>query len=468
MKRCLAVMLGLLLTVAWPTAAALAHPLGNFTVNRYSRIELTDTEIRVRYVLDMAEIPTFQELPLVDQGYASRKAAELAGGAHLSADGRDLRLQASEPQLSLLDGQGGLKTLRLAAWFTAPRAGSAIRYEDTNYRSRVGWSEIVLPGQTDVSHELTDYPSDLLSSPLDQHAAAFTAGVETGARSAGPSLPFKGPLDLLLGDTGIAKAKDAFAGLIDPAELSAAVVLFSLLAALVLGALHALSPGHGKTIVAAYLVGSRGTAWQAVVLGLTVTATHTAGVFALGLVTLFASKYVLPEQLYPWLSFSSGMLVVLIGLGLFVPRLRAALLQAHHHEAEAGHSHASHEHHAHGHDHDHDHDHTPDAARPSIRRVVALGISGGLLPCPSALVVLLSAVSLHRIGFGLVLICAFSLGLAGVLTAVGLLLVHAGSYVSRFKASARLLPALPMASAFVVMLAGAAISAQGLLQAGVI
>jgi ABC-type nickel/cobalt efflux system permease component RcnA len=308
---------------------------------------------------------------------------------------------------------------------------------------------------------------------------------------------------------------------------------------------HALSPGHGKTVVGAYLIGSRGTARHAMFLGLTVTITHTAGVFALGLVTLFASQYVLPEQLYPILSLISGAIVLIVGLSLFVRRLRAAratktsapsdpaLDHAHSHEGHShshhthdhAHAHADHEHshhvhaddhhhhehadhshqhgdhththaephhdHAHAQPHHHDHDHADhhhdddgalvhshggkahshlppgsDGGAVTWRSLLALGISGGLLPCPSALVVMLSAISLHRVGYGLLLVIAFSIGLASTLTGIGLLFVYAKRLLKRQVFSGRLVRLLPVASALVIACAGAAICYEAIATSG--
>jgi ABC-type nickel/cobalt efflux system permease component RcnA len=254
--------------------------------------------------------------------------------------------------------------------------------------------------------------------------------------------------------------------------------------ALVLGALHALSPGHGKTVVAAYLVGSRGTARHALFLGATVTATHTAGVYALGLVTLLLSEYVLPERLYPILEVASGLLVVGIGGWLFASRVRDALARSnapvpalvsvpghsytptfgsrrHDHAHNHGHGHVQELVHSHG---GSTHSHRPPGAdgRPvTWRSLLALGVSGGLLPCPSALVVLLSAIALHRVAFGLLLIVAFSLGLAGVLVGIGLVVVYAQGVLGRVGVGGGLATRLlPLASAFLIMVAGLVITVQ--------
>jgi nickel/cobalt exporter len=203
-----------------------------------------------------------------------------------------------------------------------------------------------------------------------------------------------------------------------------------LLAAFGWGAIHALSPGHGKAMVAAYLVGARGRPRHAVALGLIVTCTHTIGVFALGVVTLTLSAVVVPERLYPWLSLASGLLV--IGVGLSV--LRSRRRRPHHH----------HHHHHH--------------ASLGRRELLAMGASAGLLPCPSALVVLLAAIAQHQVALGLVLILAFSAGLAATLTAAGLAVVASGRALSRIGAPARLLTALPTASALVIVVVGCALT----------
>jgi ABC-type nickel/cobalt efflux system permease component RcnA len=229
----------------------------------------------------------------------------------------------------------------------------------------------------------------------------------------------------------------------------------------VLGAAHALQPGHGKTVVAAYLVGSRGTARHAAFLGATVTATHTAGVYALGLVTLVLSQYILPERLYPILEAGSGVLVLGIGVWLLGQRLLAAFRRephAHsHRHAETEHAHADHSH--------ADHHHHAIAPRVGWRSLMALGISGGLLPCPEALMVLLITIAAHRVLFGLLLIVSFSTGLASVLVGFGLLLVFARGAFSRLNVSSGLVPRLlPVVSAVVIVVAGGAITARALPQ----
>jgi nickel/cobalt transporter (NicO) family protein len=220
-----------------------------------------------------------------------------------------------------------------------------------------------------------------------------------------------------------------------------------LLAAFGWGALHALSPGHGKAMVAAYLIGTRGTARHAAGLGVTVTITHTLGVFALGLVTLLLSQYILPEDLYPWLTLVSGLLVVCIGTGVLRSRIRG--------RGQGGHGH-SHHHHEHGHPHHHhDHEHTV-----TRRSLIGMGAAAGLIPCPSALVVLLGAIAQHEVALGMLLIVAFSVGLAATLTGLGLLVVYARRVLPRLRMDGRLAAMLPAASALAIVIVGCVLTAQ--------
>jgi ABC-type nickel/cobalt efflux system permease component RcnA len=416
MKRLL--LLVTLLVLLAP-AGAFAHPLGNFTVNRFARVEIAGDRLYVRYVVDMAEIPTLQRVPL------------RVGALRVSIDGHPVPLRIVRAALAHPQGAAGLRTTRFQAILAGPHVSRASRVtvDDGNYAGRIGWKEIVFGATTrSASDELRAYPKDLLSSPLDvSHASASL----TPTRDAPPAL--------LTGKALAAPdrvAESGFASLVGRRHLSALVILASLALAVFWGAAHALSPGHGKTIVSAYLVGSRGTPWHAALLGLITTATHTAGVFALGGITLLLSQWIVPDRLYPWLDLSAGLLVVGVGAAVLAARARHA--RAHHR----------------GHEHDHHHH--------EHRSLVAVGISGGLLPCPSALVVLLAAISLHRVAFGMLLVLAFSAGLALAITAVGLVAVLAKSAFGRFDGRGRLLAVLPAVSALVILLAGVAMVARAL------
>jgi nickel/cobalt transporter (NicO) family protein len=417
-------------------ALAGAHPLGNFTINHFSRIEVSGPRLYVRYVLDMAEIPTFQAGRIDAGAYARR----IAHNAHVTVDGRRATLTPVRTALAHPRGAGGLHTTRLEVVLAGPilQRRVTVAYHDNNYKDRIGWKEVVVGGTIrSVSHELRAYPKNLLQSPLDTTAAQAELAPASGhdvvpALSSGASLQAPDRV-----------ADAGFASLVGRSHLSALVIFASLALALFWGAAHALSPGHGKTIVTAYLVGQRGTPRHAALLGLIVTVTHTIGVFSLGLVTLALSQFIVPDRLYPWLNLLSGALVVGIGASVFWSRWR-------HRRA-----------HAHGHHHNHEHGRPlePDAdAGPSLRSLLAVGVSGGLLPCPSALVVLLAAISLHRVAFGLILIVAFSVGLALTITGIGLVAVLARRAFRRLSLDGPLMRLLPAASALVILAAGLAMT----------
>jgi ABC-type nickel/cobalt efflux system permease component RcnA len=418
-----AFLLALLMVVALPAAAG-AHPLGNFSVNHVATLSVSEHRIDVRYTLDQAEIPTFQERGLSRAALLARKRAEVANGLSLTVDGRRVPLTlAPGGELSLRDGQGGLETTRVVLRLRGEGSGRTVVVRDRTFAGRVGWRAIrAVPGRgtsvrssvavDDPTRDLTVYPEALLRSPSDVREATLRVapgdGSVTGPRS---------------GPVAAGGASHGFEALLD----GDGVLVLLLLAAFGWGAVHALSPGHGKGMVAAYLVGTRGRARDAIALGAIVTVTHTIGVFALGLVTLALSAYVLPEDLYPWLNLAAGCMVV--GVGLAVLRSRA---KPHHH---------------HGHDHDHHH-----------RGIVAMGVSAGLIPCPSALVVLLGAIAQHEVALGLLLITTFSLGLAATLTALGLLVVKA----ARLPIPARAARVLPALSAAAIVVVGVVLTAQAI------
>jgi ABC-type nickel/cobalt efflux system permease component RcnA len=225
-------------------------------------------------------------------------------------------------------------------------------------------------------------------------------------------------------------------------------------------------------MVAAYLVGSQGTAVHACLLGMIVTLSHTAGVFLLGAVTLYLSKYVVPERLYPWLGALSGLTIAILGIYLLIQRWRGKHGHSHSHSHPHSHSHDhGHDHHHHHHHHHHAHPHSHDHVHRTVsyRQLLALGITGGIVPCPAALVVLLSAIALHRIAFGLFLIVAFSFGLAAVLIAIGLLMVYARRFMSKVSGEGTLITRwLPVASAAFITVLGVSITIRALIAAGIV
>lgn len=416
------------IALAAPSVAS-AHPLGNFTVNRYSRISVYSDQIRVEYVLDMAEIPTFQENPNVDtngdgnvsdseaQVYAETKATEIGTNLALQLDGDARALGLRGSHVSFPEGQGGLQTTRLTAIFeTASPAGSAdLNFTDRNFSDRVGWKEVVVLSTTgaqlegefptlDVSQALTSYPGDKIASPLNTSSVVFS--FDAGGAGVAPTLS-----DIPTESKAPERAGTAFVSLINTNNITLQVILLALLAAFGFGALHAVEPGHGKTMVAAYFVGVKGTPRQALTLGLIVAVTHTIGVLAIGLVAIFGSHWILPERLYPWLNLASGVMVLALGVRLLTQRIGGRVMHRLTHLPLLGHHH-------------HEHDHTtlaPTASGvPPWKALIAVGLADGLTPSPSALVVLLAAVSLHRIGLGIALIVSFSVGLATVLASISL------------------------------------------------
>lgn len=501
-NRLLTLITATLIALHLLTPVAAAHPLGNFTINHYAGLHINPEAVTLDYVLDMAEIPTFQEIAALDANqngradsaetadYRPTQCQSIGANLDLRLNGQPAALNLESTALEFPPGAGGLPTLRLTCTFRVPLAATAqniqVKFKNNVYAERLGWREIVvtsdgvtLPDDLaamnhSLSQRLTVYPNDLLSSPLDQREVSFTVGV--GQQSAQATGVSSGQT---IGQSlnPPADRNDGFTRLITAENLSPFTLLIALAISFGWGAAHALTPGHGKTIVAAYLVGSRGTTRHAFFLGLTTTVTHTAGVFILGFLTLFASQFILPERLYPWLGVASGLLVVSIGGSLFKTHLRRFLgvddthnYHYHHHTHPHVHDHEhSHDHSDHTHDHSHSHMLSDQDGSPvTWRSLLALGVSGGLIPCPSALVVMLSAIALQRIGFGLLLIVAFSLGLAGVLTAIGIVWVHAGRLFGRVPASGRLIRVLPALSALFISVIGLGITLQALLQTGVL
>ena len=460
-------LIAVVVVLAIPRGAA-AHPLGNFTVNQYTRIEVADKGLRLVYVLDMAEIPAFQERQRIDTNgdgtvddteiatYLDSEVPAILNQLALTVGAQDIDLQAVSRELTFPEGQAGLSLMRMRLVLTPASndlfttANQAISFRDDFATDRLGWREIVVTHgagiaisgveipPTDASNELLNYPTDLLKSPLDERDITFGAMLADVPAAPGYD-HFVNGSQVTTGPAtrpGGGATGAHFAALLNRSESTTLGLIVTLFAAMIWGAAHALSPGHGKTVVGAYLVGSRGTPRHAAFLGLTVTITHTAGVIALGMITLFASNYILPERLFPWISVFSGVTVIVLGLWTFRARLRGDAHHHHHtHDHEHDHEHPHEHDHSHGEGHVHSHGgHTHTHLPPpqiSWRSLLALGISGGLLPCPSALVVLLGSIALGKIGFGLALVVAFSFGLAITLTSLGLAFLYAGNVLNK-------------------------------------
>jgi len=463
------VLLGLLAGAALLVSAtpASAHPLGNFTVNRYARVELSAGVVRVYYVLDEAEIPAFEDRAAVDadaRAFARRRASAIADGLTLAVDNTRRPLDVEASDLSQPLGQGGLHTLRLAIRFRAavpasrPDDPRIVSFADNNEPDRVGWREIVVTARgdahvlrsdapsRDTTNELRSYPADLIKSPLDLRQATFTFT---------PGTATVAPLPLTDARRAAPRAGGSFANLITRQALTPWVIATMLGLAFVVGSVHALAPGHGKTVMAAYLVGTRGRASDAVLLGSIVSLMHTGSVLLLGLVLFHVSRSVQLDRLYPVLTFVGGVTVVAVGAWLLRARWRT--LRATRAHAAHDHQHGDGEH-EHGHSHSHE---LPAGVSPLSRRgLVVLAGAGGILPSPSAVIVVVSAFALGRIALGLALVGAFSLGLAATLTAVGLALVVGRDFVER--RGAWWLQRLPTLGASALMVVGSVVAAQGL------
>ncbi|WP_406447819.1 high frequency lysogenization protein HflD [Streptomyces sp. NBC_00876] len=526
-----------LLAMAAP--AAEAHPLGNFSINEYAGFTLHPDHVDVLAVTDTAEIPTLQATPAIDSdGDRQASSSERTAWAATQCAATSAKLRVTAPRrlvwttrsatFLFQPGQGGLRTGRLECRLRAPldlTAGPVTLRVDTGAdRKRVGWHEITATGigtrlqnstvpRTSPTHELRSYPRDLLSTPRGDTTAQFTA--RQGSQTAGTLLRNTPNAGQGGGLTGRVEAlSQRLTSMTGARDLTLPIGLLAVLLSLVLGAGHALLPGHGKTVMAAYLAGRRGSIRDAVTVGATVTITHTAGVIIIGLcLTTFSS--LAGDAVLNWLGVISGALVTLVGATLLndatrrsrrnaaatvarpaeVPPLAMAGAGAHGHasattEMPHAHGHTVHSHephtrsHGHGHHHErrqrhglfghghhHAHPHSPaeDGTQPfTTRGLIGLGVAGGLVPSPSALVVLLGAIALGRTTFGAALVLAYGIGMAATLTAVGILLVKLGSRAESlgsrpaFALLRRIAPYTALLTAALVLVVGLSLVARSL------
>jgi len=460
-RRLLACALAALAVIA-AAGAARAHPLGNFTVNRAAALTLTPGRVAVTYTVDLAEIPTVQAMPAIDAdgdglaaadelgAWAGAEAATILPSLVLEVDGARVELALETSDAALEAGQAGLEVLRLQVVAAAPlpRRG-ALAFTDTLEDGRIGWREVTAAGVDGVALEGSDvpatspseglrrYPQGAAESPLDVRAmrASFAPGSTVADASPGavPSLPGLVGGDRLVGLLG---------------ERGWPFLLLGLLLAVAFGAWHALMPGHGKTLMAASMIGSRGGIRQAAAAAAAVAGMHSASVLALGLAVLALEATFRPETLYPWLTVVSGVTAIAVGASLVRRRWRA-WRHARSHATDDGHVHM----------HDHEHGLPIDAdGRLGLRGVGALALAGGIVPAPSALLVLLAAIQLHRTAAGVAMVGAFSIGLAVALLAIGAGAVTAREAFAR-RASSAWAAGLPLAAAAVMVVAGAAIVA---------
>ncbi len=488
--------------IARPMSAS-AHPLGNFTINTASHIDLYADAIRITYTVDMAEIPAFQEKGRIDingdgslspseiDAYLATEAPSLASALSLKAGSRIVEMRLLDTSLVLLPGDGGLETLRIDLLLEAPATAGLLVFEDGNYADRLGWREATVAAGTGVPLASSDVPGvsptlGLTSYPAD--AAAPSMRTTSAAFAFTPGIGVMAP-EAILAELALEPASTGgFASLLNGRQLTFSVVLLMLIVAMGFGAVHALEPGHGKTIVAAYFVGTNGRAAHAALLGLIVAATHSIGVLVIGAVTLYGTQYILPEDLYPWLTLGSGVMVVGLGIGLLASRLSGnhylkhlstghLIPHRHHHEHEFAVAPKTAPAHVHaaalvpaqstwgqarweaparygsgGHGHETVHGHSHPHARAAVRQpkessspaenvvpwksLTVLGLVDGLIPTPSTLVVLLSAISVGQFALGLGLVVAFSVGLAIVLSSISLVTIGAKGLLARVNGGA--------------------------------
>ncbi len=515
-------------------SGASAHPLGNFTINHYAGVVVAPDEIRLDVVLDLAEIPTFQQRQRIDtDGDGTVSSSEIeaerqvqcrlrANSLQVTVGGVPAPLEVIAAGLSFPSGAGGLSTMRVVCEFRsvlagALPAGAEIGYQDTSFVERLGWREVVVQGDgmtvetpglatSSASARLTTYPQDLLTQPLNVSAVVFAVA------PGGPRLPSSMPADATPLNAPFASGAPStappgavpggvgaeIASLLNTRDLTLPVILLSIISAMALGAGHAVTPGHGKTIMAAYLVGTRGTVRHALGLGLTVTISHTLGVLGLAFVIL-ALGSIAPDQFSRSLAVVSGLLVIGIGLYLLLrqvrelwrARRRRVALAAERASAAASAKPpraqiATHRHHeglatgsltslvsgagpgSHAHDHGFGlHEHAvPTDAPLTWRSLVVLGLFGGLVPSINALIILLATVATGRAAFGLVLVIAFGIGMALVLGGIGIGLVYAARWMARTPSSPIFSWAIawaPLVTAVLILVLGLYLTTQALL-----
>ncbi|MFG2781944.1 sulfite exporter TauE/SafE family protein [Streptomyces prunicolor] len=527
-----------------PTASASAHPLGNFTVNRYDGLVIAPGELRVTHIEDLAEIPATQVKPDIKQlgmtEWARQRCDKAAEGSKVTVDGHTVALTSGSSTARLRPGQAGLNTLRVECGSTAalPKGRTVtLGFHSAGLTTGPGWREITARAdrmtltesdvaKKSISHELTSYPKDLLSSPADTTTASLHA------RPGGPALTdadqstSEPPAASVL-PRGADRWTEALNNLVARHHLTVGFAALALLIAVALGAMHALAPGHGKTLMAATAAarGGRARLKDVLPLAASVTVTHTLGVIALGLLVTAGSAAT--PSVIAWLGIASGVLVLFAGTNLVrrawrnrprpqahshphphdhphphepakTPERALVLVSAHTEAAPTAphahphpHSHADDHTHGHSHDHDHDHDHGHDHPRPhdhavehthggfththetapTVRGTILLGFAGGLVPSPSAVVVLVGAAALGQAWFGLLLVVAYGVGLALTLTAAGFAVVKLGTGMNRVldrrprwttsPMAVLVRRTLPLGSAFVVVALGVGLVLKG-------
>ncbi len=549
----------LALALSLLASSTFAHPLGNYSVNQYVLFDLRSDEFRLFYLLDMAEIPSFREMELLDgdmdnavsdaeiDAYLEERIPQLLSGLELTRDGEALALRLLSQRLEVHEGTGAMPVFNVFlevtpvdwAW-PGQDEGMLLDFRSENHADARGYreSKVLLDGRFEIDYgpwpekelkylvlldwddkdnpifqnfnsrflldlspgagntlaslpELPDFSWTATARAEEDAATLIAEGGRTFTVGEGPvtqpetvvaeavmppapagavtaSEPPAPPEDRVTvvqptrrAEPSRSKRSEHLIGrvseIIRTKELTLPVVLLAFGIALVLGMGHALAPGHGKTVMAAYLIGERGTVWHAFVLGAIVTCTHVWSVILLGMVTLYAAEQFSEEQVTFWTGVASGIIIVAIGLALFHRRLSAYLAarKALQHGPDGNaQSHVV---------------STEDRSPPTYGSVMWLGISGGIVPCPAALIVLLLAIKFGRLQLGLLLLLAFSLGLAAILVAIGIAVVKAvGRIRKTIGERSTVLLALPVVSSVLITILGLWVVVWTLLQFNVI
>jgi ABC-type nickel/cobalt efflux system permease component RcnA len=497
--------------LALASGIAFAHPLGNFTINHLSKLAISGDRADVRYILDMAEIPTYQTMRSVTAdgkmdaaqlaAWARTESAALLPQLHLAEGGTAVPLTLDATSAHTKRGAGGLPTMYLTldahARLPSPAASESrtFSYSDETFAGRLGWRDVVVAPATEPTHELNQYPNALIGSPRELTSVEIALGASGAPRVT--AMP-----DVTAATSGVALPGASQARSNQLSDMLArgtsdwGFVALTFLVAIALGALHALEPGHGKTLLAISLVGARATVRQATILALALTFAHTIGVLALGVAINLFKGYFVPETIYPWITLLSGVVIAIIGARAVQKQIesRRPLAHVHVHGHAATHDHV-HEHvhephggdhhthaaaataHAHGgHAHDgHAHDDIEHARAHAIPGTAPLrfggtvwaAMSGGVAPCPAALVVLLAALALNEVAYGIFVIVAFSFGLAATLTGLGIAVVRGASWLQGRKQFERFVTYGPLVSATVISLIGAVMVGQGFAERGI-
>jgi nickel/cobalt transporter (NicO) family protein len=434
------------------TGSALAHPLGNFTINHLASVQTSRGAIALRYTLDIAEIPTFQIMRAASQPWdaaqlhrwALAETSVVVSGLRLTVDGSDTLLVGRDVQARLRPGAGGLPTLYWTATFTTPvRNGIAhrVRIEDAVYADhRIGWKDVVVAPQIDPTRRLTSYPAASIGAPRRNDVANFV--MLASGKASQIEVTADGESVVAAG-TSLARSSYLTTLFARP-NTSPWLIALTVLVAFGLGALHGLEPGHGKALLAFTLVGARASVKQACILAASLTFAHTFAVLLLGL-ALFSLSDFASESIFGWITLLSGAAVAIVG----ARTLSGAIAHARP-------------------DHDHEHARPLTGAKPlTFSSAVIAAMSGGIAPCPAAIVVLLAALRLHRIGYGIALIVVFSLGIAAVLTVLGMAVVRGSSWLIARAGFDRFARCAPLLTATIISVIGSIMLAQGFVAQGI-